>query len=146
MTPPSDTFPADIEKLCTRDSRYAADAYFFLVEALNTTTKKHLKENPNRDRHVTGQELSEGIRDVALEEFGPMAYTVFSEWGIRSTSDFGEIVYNLIDIGRLGKTDSDSKADFNAVFDFDEAFRAPFQPQNNIPATPPKRGKPQATA
>ncbi len=142
---PSDTFPADIEKLCARDPRYAADAYFFVVEALNTTTKKHLKQNPDRDKHVTGQELSEGIRDVALEEFGPMAYAVFTEWGIHATNDFGEIVYNLIDIGRLGKTDTDSKSDFNAVFDFDEAFRAPFQPQSDIPSTPPARRKPKAT-
>lgn len=137
----TDTFPADVEKLCERDPRYAADAYFFVVEALNTTTKKHLKMNPDRDKHVTGQELSEGIREVALEEFGPMAYTVFEEWGIHVTHDFGEIVYNLIEIGRLGKTDQDSKADFDNVFDFDVAFRAPFRPQQDIPAAPATRRK-----
>jgi uncharacterized repeat protein (TIGR04138 family) len=76
---------------------------------------------------VTGQELCEAIRRFALDQFGYMAKTVFHQWGIRSTGDFGEIVYNLIRIRQMRKTREDRREDFDDVFDFDqglvEAFR-----------------------
>ena len=42
----------------------------------------------------------------------------------RSTSDIGDIVYNLIAAGDLEKTESDSRSDFDNVFDFETAFKA----------------------
>jgi len=112
------------------DSRYEPDAYFFLREALEHTATELRRDEASRSRHVTGQELSLGIRSYALAEFGPLALLVLNQWGIRKTDDFGEIVYNLIEAGLLGKTATDRKDDFRDVYDFDEAFRKPFEPRN----------------
>jgi len=122
------SFRETVNAICKKDSRYLPEAYAFLVEALDVTVKSALKENPGHGtKHVTGKELLEGIRTHVLAEFGPMTHTVFSEWGVRTTLDFGEIVFNLVESGRLGKTDSDSIEDFRDVFSFEEAFLKPFE-------------------
>ena len=72
---------------------------------------------------MTGRELCEAVRRLALRQYGLMAAAVLSHWGIRSTSDIGDIVYNMIATGDLEKTPSDSRADFNNVFDFETALR-----------------------
>ena len=77
-----------------------------------------------------------GIRDYALQQFGPMAKTVLEEWGIHSGRDFGEIVFNMIEVGWLAKTGKDSRADFDQGYDFDEAFRQPFLPREKRSVTP----------
>jgi uncharacterized repeat protein (TIGR04138 family) len=132
--PPS--FQEAVFAVCQKDTRYNPDAYFFLVEALDVTVKDIRKRQPDHGRHVTGKELLEGIKEYALDEFGPMAFTVFAEWGIHATADFGEIVFNLVEAGRLGKTETDSRADFKDGFSFEEAFTRPFEPQE-LP-TPPR--------
>jgi len=104
-------------KLINRDKRYGPESYSFVMAALDFTRK-----NLKRKGHVTGQELLEGIREYALEEFGPMARTVLGHWGITTTNDFGEIVFNMLNTGLLGKTEQDSKDDFNNRFDFKAAF------------------------
>ena len=106
-----------IEKAAERDTRYKAGAYSFVMESLQFTVTKL-----NRPRHVSGQELLEGIREYALQQFGLMARTVFEQWGIRSTEDFGEIVFNMVEVGLMGKTNTDSKDDFKNGYDFKEAF------------------------
>ncbi|MCL1920762.1 MAG: hypothetical protein FWG50_06745 [Kiritimatiellaeota bacterium] len=121
------SFRETVNVICQKDSRYQPEAYSFLVEALDATVKSVLKDNPEHSKHVTGKELLEGIRAHALTEFGPLAHMVFAEWGVRATIDFGAIVFNLIDAGRLGKTDTDSIEDFREVFSFEEAFRMPFE-------------------
>ena len=73
-------------------------------------------------RHVTGREVLEGIRDLALGRFGFMAKTVFEEWGVMVTEDFGHIVFHLVTEGILSKTDSDRLSDFSRGFDFTDAF------------------------
>ena len=73
-------------------------------------------------RHITGQELSEGLRDFALMQWGMLARTVLGRWNIHRTEDFGRIVFLLIENGWLSKTEQDSEADFRHVFDFDSAF------------------------
>jgi uncharacterized repeat protein (TIGR04138 family) len=100
-----------------KDKRYDPESYSFVMASLSFTMKKL-----GRKGHVTGQELLEGIREYALEQFGPMARTVLEYWGIKSTNDFGEIVFNMIDVGMLGKTEQDSKEDFNNVYDFKTVF------------------------
>ena len=88
----------------------------------------------------SGKELLEGIKAYALDEFGPMAYTVFSEWGVHGSQDFGEIVFNLVESGRLGKTENDSREDFKNGYLFEEAFLKPFEPQQpEAPASPASR-------
>jgi uncharacterized repeat protein (TIGR04138 family) len=94
-----------------------------------------MKENKGEMRHVSGQELLGGIRDYALAQFGPMTKMVFEEWGIKRCEDFGEIVFNMVEIGLLGKTDQDSREDFANGYDFDDAFRKPFLPASRIAAS-----------
>jgi uncharacterized repeat protein (TIGR04138 family) len=110
-----------LDELVRRDPRYSREAYRFVSDALEHTVSK-LSER----RHVTGQELSQGIKDYALREFGPLAREVFRSWGVRSTADFGEIVYNLIEIGVMGKTDEDRREDFHNVYDLNAAFEEGF--------------------
>lgn len=107
----------ELERVIARDGRYLRDAYHFVFEALDYTLK-HI----NRKGHVSGRELLEGLRLYALDQFGGLAPMVFNGWGVRATDDFGEIVFNLVDAGLMGKTDTDTRDDFRAVFDFDEAF------------------------
>lgn len=122
------TFDTTLELILAKDSRYQRDAYFFVKDALDHTQKLVLKENRGELRHVTGQELLGGIREYALAQFGPMTKMVFAEWGIQRCEDFGEIVFNMVEIGLLGKTDEDRREDFAHGYDFDEAFRKPFLP------------------
>ncbi len=123
------SFQETVSAICKKDTRYHQDAYFFLVEALDDTVKDIRKKQPDHGRHVSGKELLDGIKTYALDEFGPMTYTVLSEWGVHSTQDFGEIVFNLVEAGRLGKTENDSRDDFKNGYDFDEVFLQPFEPQ-----------------
>lgn len=122
------TFEEVLEKIIDRDPRYHRDAYHFLREALNHTQKKSGKVPKGEVRHVTGQTLLAGIREYALNEFGPMTLTVMEEWGVRTCEDFGDIVFNMVESGLLAKTEEDSRADFKGGYDFAEAFRQPFLP------------------
>ncbi len=96
-----------LQTILTRDPRYTAEAYAFVRAGLDYTVRR--LEKP---RHVSGRELLDGIREFALAEFGPMAKTVLNGWGIQRTEDVGEIVFNMVETGLLGKTDKDSRADF----------------------------------
>lgn len=129
------SFQEAVERICQTDSRYDPDAYYFLREALDFVTKTLKKPHAGQGRHVSGQELLDGIRIYTLQEFGPMSLTVLHTWGLHRTADIGELVFNLVEAGKLGKTEEDTKQDFADVFDFDEAFGAPFEPQT--PAGPP---------
>ncbi len=126
-----------LEEILARDTRYARDAYYFMREALDHTQKQQLKTRKAEPRHVTGQELLEGIRQFALDQFGPMTLTVLDEWGVRRCEDFGEIVFNMVDAHLLGKTDKDSREDFKGGYDFHEAFRKPFLPSDTKTSAPP---------
>lgn len=84
-------------------------------------------DEPRVERHVTGQQLCEAIRLHALEQYGYMAKVVLNRWGVTSTSDFGEIVYNLIRLGWMKKADSDRREDFDDCYDFSEAFERQFE-------------------
>ncbi len=123
-------FDEAVEVILSRDVRYSQDAYTFVREALDFTQKLIGKETRGQLRHVSGQELLDGIRQFALQQFGPMVVTVFEEWGVRNCRDFGEIVFNMVEIGLLAKTDRDTRDDFQQGYDFTEAFRKPFWPQN----------------
>ena len=128
------SFRETVSDICQQDPRYQPEAYAFLVEALDATVKSVLKENPGHDKHVSGKELLEGIRTHALAEFGPMAHAVFAEWGVHATLDFGEIVFNLVKAGRLGKTDTDTIEDFRDVYSFETEFLKQFEPKKKFDA------------
>ena len=83
------------------------------------------KGRPRRrqvERHVSGQELCEAARHYALQQYGFMAPTVLGTWGVHATSDFGEIVFSMIEIGQMRKTRRDKREDFHDVYDFGDAF------------------------
>ena len=122
-------FEQAVESIFKRDKRYEPLAYLFLKEALDFTLKRAAESNDGEPRHVSGGELCEGFRDLAVQQFGPMAGTLMTEWGLRETSDIGEIVFHLIEEQMFGKQDSDTPEDFAHVYDFDEAFITPFQPK-----------------
>ncbi|MBR7105931.1 MAG: hypothetical protein IKC88_02980 [Opitutales bacterium] len=122
-------FQKTLESILKDDKRYAVGAYVFVRMALDYTVKRVCEADPNRKQHhVSTQELLDGIKDFALETFGPMAFTLFEEWGVHKTEDFGEIVFNMIQAQALRKTEEDKIEDFAGVFDFHEAFVAPFLP------------------
>ncbi len=110
-----------IRKLKKIFNDYQPEAYSFVLEALEFTMKKL-----SAPRHLSGQEFLEGIRLYALEQFGAMARTVFEHWGIKSTLDFGQIVFDLVDAGLLRKREDDLIDDFKNGFDFKEAFDQKF--------------------
>jgi uncharacterized repeat protein (TIGR04138 family) len=128
------TFEKALDLILAKDARYSRDAYLFVREALDHTQKHVAKEKRPQPRHVTGQELLAGIREYALAEFGPMTQTVFEEWGIRHCRDFGQIVFNMVEIELLAKTKTDNAADFEGGYDFDDAFRKPFLPSQKLAA------------
>ena len=122
-------FHAGLAEVVRRDPRFAYEAYEFLYEALNHTQKMlgrlpsgEVAEGAERQHHVSGPELLAGVRDLALREFGLMARTVFHMWGIQRTDDFGDIVFNLVEAGLMNKTDEDTRKDFHAVYDLDQAL------------------------
>ena len=112
-----------LENIVLEDNRYSVDAYHFVREGLDFTVKS-LKS----PRHVNGGELLNGIREYALEEYGPMAKRVLAEWGITCCTDIGCIVFNLVNVGLLGKTEDDSLEDFEKGYDFNDAFLQPYLP------------------
>jgi uncharacterized repeat protein (TIGR04138 family) len=130
-------FAEALDSIVASDPRYHRDAYVFLRDALDYTTKQQRKTKGASVRHVAGPELLEGVRQYALKEFGPMVVTVLSYWGVRSCEDVGHMVFNLIGAGIFGKTEEDSIDDFKNVFDFQEAFVKPFAPEKLAPVAPP---------
>ncbi|MFN3485448.1 MAG: Minf_1886 family protein [Planctomycetota bacterium] len=112
------SFDARLAEVAARDGRYHVNAYRFVYEALDFTVRRI-----GQKRHVTGRELLEGIRDLALEQFGGLTLMVFDVWGVRTTGDFGNIVFNLVDAGLMSRSESDSREDFDDVYDFREVFR-----------------------
>jgi uncharacterized repeat protein (TIGR04138 family) len=106
-----------LDRLRERNPRYHGKAYLFLLSALH-----HVMEGLQEHRHISGSELAEGARGLAMKQFGPLARTVLEHWGIHSTEDMGEIVFALVEAGVLVKEEEDRAEDFRGIFDFEEAF------------------------
>ncbi|MBN1293527.1 MAG: hypothetical protein JXB48_16930 [Candidatus Latescibacteria bacterium] len=117
-----------ITDIAEKDGRYKKEAFLFILAALEYTVSK-LSER----RHLTGQEFSKGIADYAREQYGYFARTVLEHWGVTCTLDFGEIVYLLIEIGLMNKTEDDKKEDFANVYKFDEEFDWPGTQSSDFP-------------
>lgn len=104
-----------------RNPRYADPAYAFVLTALHRRLTS--LEAP---RHVSGAEVADAVRELALGRFGPLARTVLEHWGIHSTADMGEIVFALVERGVLIKQPHDTREDFEGLYSFEEAFRDSF--------------------
>ena len=132
-------FAEVVDQIRKESPRFDRGAYFFVKQALDHTLKSIKKESDGRvGRHVSGQELLAGIREFALEQYGPMAFTVLDRWGVRQCADFGDIVFHLVDYGVLGKTEQDRREDFATGYDFREAFVHPFEPVRARGSRPPR--------
>lgn len=121
-------FDEIVEAICAADTRYSRNAYAFVREGLDHTLTQLKRQRQSGEKHVSGAELLEGLRQFTLEEFGPMGRLVLNHWGIYKCRDFGAIVFNLIDYNVLGRNDSDTIDDFKEIYTFEEAFEVPFQP------------------
>src|SRR5437016_14076057 len=125
-------FAEALDSIVASDSRYQREAYIFLRDALDFTTKQQKKVKGTTVRHVSGPELLEGVRQYALKEFGPLVITVFDSWGIRSCEDIGHMGFNLIGAGIVGKTEQDSIEDFKAGYDFPDACWTSCAPEQKL--------------
>ena len=121
-------FDKVLDQILEKESRYDRHAYSFVREGLDYTQKLVSDSKEDRIRHVSGQELLQGMRKYALSQYGPMSKTVLNEWGICECLDFGEIVFILIEHSVLAKTKDDKLEDFDGGFSFEEAFVDPFVP------------------
>ena len=104
------------------DGRYPPQAYAFLNEALTMAAKREHGQSADAPRHVTGRQLCLAVRDLAVERWGLMAPAVLRRWNVHRTADLGQMVFLLVDGGFMKKTQEDTLADFDDVFDFQQAF------------------------
>ncbi|MFN0242997.1 MAG: Minf_1886 family protein [Planctomycetota bacterium] len=119
-----------IRKLALKDGRYAPEAFQFLFESLDPALRLVGREQAaGAERHVSGNELLAGMRQHALDLFGPLAAGVWRSWGIRDTLDWGRIVFLLVDAGMLNRQETDSIEDFRDGFDFEDAFVKAYRPR-----------------
>jgi len=128
-----------MKELLHEDDRYKFEAYQFIREALqyahehmslpdvDAEVETDVPFGEPQPRHITGQQLCHSCRKYALDQYGYLSRMVLSRWGIESTSDFGELVYNLIRIEQMRKSEADRREDFDDVYDFDEAFEPEFE-------------------
>jgi len=132
-----------VDLICKEDPRYDKKAYTFIRQGLDHTVKEIKKKDAGKARasqHVTGAELLDGLRIYALDQYGPLTKTVLNSWGIKKCTDFGEIVFNLIEYNVFSKTESDRREDFIDLYSFDDAFVKPFLPLNKPRSGPPAAG------
>jgi uncharacterized repeat protein (TIGR04138 family) len=132
-----------IAQIVAEDRRYSFEAYLFLLDALGYAQNvldmgeesaseplpdaAEEAEEGEAKRHVTGQQLCEAIRRYALDRYGYLAKTVLNSWGLHTTKDFGEIVFNMIRGKLMRKTPADTLVDFDNIYDFDVAFKQQFK-------------------
>ena len=121
------SFEEAVSQYLLEDPRYPAEAYYFIRDGFEYVARD-LEEKEGASRHLSGRELADGLKEFALDEYGPMAFFTLGQWNIHRTADFGELVYNLIRMGRFSQNKGDKKSDFNDLYDFDEVFNGPFRP------------------
>ena len=110
-----------IQTIAGRRGVYKPEAYVFVLEALES-----VMTSMGERRHVSGEDLLEGIKLLGRERYGLMATDVFLEWNVRATLDFGRIVFHLVEDGLLSKRDEDSLSDFIDKYEFRQVFEADY--------------------
>lgn len=121
--------PSNLEErlkcVAAHDGRYHINAYRFVYEALDYSVKQLEKK-----RHISGRELLEGLKNLALEQFGALAIMVFDVWGVHKTADFGNIVFNLVEAEMMSRSEEDCREDFEGVYEFREVFKIDAKPRS----------------
>jgi uncharacterized repeat protein (TIGR04138 family) len=142
---PAMDLDGSVGAICRRDPRFRPEAYAFLLESLDFVLARRglpaaispaaaadpagatrTGSAPPPPANVSGRDLLEGFRDLALERYGALAREVVRTWGVTRTADVGAVVFNMVDAGLLQRTSSDTPADYDDVFDFEEAFDRAF--------------------
>lgn len=108
-----------IAGILQHDNRYKLEAYVFVIEALGFEIEQLGLRAPDKHRHLTAKELLDGVRELGWKRYGRLSKDVLEGWGIKSSADIGEIVFNLIEVGEFSKTDEDKREDFRELLDFD---------------------------
>ena len=111
----SDTF----EDIVAKDARFNARAYALLMDCVH-----YLGE---QGKHMSGEDILDEFKERALDQYGPLAYTVLTEWGLKCTEDIGEMMFNLTDAHRVRRDEGDSADSFAGGYDFKETFLGPYQ-------------------
>jgi len=118
-----------VERICAENQRFHPSAYQFVRESLDYTFKTLQERGEMKARsHISGEILLDGLRAYALDQYGPMARTVLDYWGVECCEDIGQVVFDLINYGVLGKTEQDRQEDFEGGYNFEDAFEKPFRP------------------
>jgi len=120
----SQDFETIVEHIFETDPRYKEDAYDFVMEALSYTQKKF-----KNVKHVSGEEILIGMKELLIKKYGPMAITVLEYWGIKATEDFGNVIFNLVERKVLSKTEEDKIEIFRNAYDFEEVFKYGYRQQ-----------------
>jgi len=129
-----ETFEETVEQIVAKNERYHREAYLFVRDSLALTIEAAIKGG--HPSEVDATDVLNGFRDSAVKQFGPMAKFVLEEWGIYTCHDFGEILFNMADVGFLANSAKGCQTAFDDGFDFDEAFRRPFLPRSGSPSIP----------
>jgi uncharacterized repeat protein (TIGR04138 family) len=133
--PPTGTTPSPqptVEAVVASLGSYSVEAYYFIQQGIHLATERvhgpysEEKSRPGT-RHVSGRQLCETLRDLAIERWGYMASVVLRSWGLKATSDFGRLVFAFVDAGHWQKTPNDSIHDFESVYSFRDAFDQRYQ-------------------
>lgn len=146
------SFDLSIDRILKKNTLFQREAYYFLNNALGKAlAPKNEKQKNKPQEHIRANTLVYALKDLALEEYGPLAKLVLENWGIKNTSDIGTIVYLLIEEGIWSKTEEDKQSDFDGIMDFNESLLAPFLPviqekpvkkKRSSSLTPKKKPKP----
>ena len=113
-------FEADtFEDIVAKDDRYDGRAYALLMDVVHYLTKD--------GAHANAEDIMDEFRETALDQFGPLAYRVLTEWGVKSCEDLGEMMFNLAEFHRVKRDENDTLEGFVGGYDFEEAFLGPFQ-------------------
>ncbi len=123
-------FTNTVEKIVDQDPRFSEEAYAFISDAVLYTTHKVESDSTMHKHHITGKELLNGIKDFAMQQFGPIAPAVLRHWGLNDSMAIGHVVFNMVNNQLLGKSQEDTIDDFKNGFDFDMEFSKPFLPAN----------------
>jgi len=108
------------EDIVAKDHRYDGRAYALLMDVVH-----FLGEN---GKHMSSGDILDEFRERTLDQYGPMSYTVLSEWGLSRCEDIGEMMFNLVESRRIAKDENDSPEGFVGGYDFKEAFLSPYEP------------------
>ena len=113
----------NLDKIALKDGRFSPEIVKFVYEGLSYSVEKLV----GRPDHVSGQTLCQGLKLLAIENWGKLAKLVLNNGGVKTTRDFGEIVFLMIENKWMSAQPTDTIEDFDDVYDFQTAFKDEFK-------------------